>query len=576
MLNPLALEELKKHKVLLGALVGLSLTVTLCIIGQAVFIAHIVNGFFLGNMSFGDGEYYFGGVVVIVAMRAFLQYLREKIALQLGKVTKQSLRNRLIEHMMAVGPLSDERQGETVHLLTEGLDNVEDYIARYIPQMLYSVVLPLTIAIAMMMAIPWVGIILLISYPLIPFFMILIGKKAGAMNEAQWEKMSFLSGHFLDVLQGLTTLKVFHRSREQKAVIARLAGEFRDATLKVLRIAFLSSFVLELAGTISTAVIAVYTGVALLYYKVDFLPAFFVLLLSPEFYLPLRELGSAFHTGMAGDTALKKGQLFLTTPIREPISGPIQNIGTITRISFDDVSYTYDAGGKEALINFSASLTKGQPVMLVGESGAGKSTVANILLRLLEIQKGNVIIHTADANTITINELDGNSWRDQIAYVPQKPYLFRGTIRDNIAFGTNASWEAIKESAIKAGAHEFIMGRAKGYDDVIGEGGLGLSGGEIQRIALARAFLHSGQILILDEVSAHLDVKTETYIGAALQRLMAEKLVLCIGHRVQTMRWVDRLLVMKEGRIVQQGSFSKLSDEEGFFKDLVREGGVCE
>lgn len=569
MLHPLAVQELKKNKIRLIGLLTFNVFVICCIILQAFIVAYLVNGFFLESLTVAEAEPYFFALVAIVAGRAIFQYIREYMALRLGQITKQNLRDQLITHLMMIGPLSGERHGETVHLLTEGLDSVEDYISRYIPQMLYSVLIPVVIAIAMMITIPWVGIILLISYPLIPFFMILIGKRAGAMNEAQWEKMSFLSGHFLDVLQGLTTLKVFHRSKEQEAVIARLAGEFRDVTLQVLRVAFLSSFVLELAGTISTAMIAVYTGVALLYYKVTFFSAFFVLLLSPEFYLPLRELGSAFHTGMAGETALKKVTQFLQIPIREPKSGPIAEDISIEQIRFSQVSYTYDDTEAAALTDFSVPLLRDKPVMLVGESGAGKSTVANLLLRLIAPQEGQILINEKD-----LAQYDIQWWRNQIVYVPQRPYLFSGSIRENISFGTDADMEQIKAAAIQAEAHEFIMQRPNGYEEHIGEGGQGLSGGEIQRIALARAFLRTGQVLIFDEVTSHLDVKTERAIGLAIQRLMAGKIALFIGHRLETMQWGDTLLVMHAGKVVQRGTFDEMSQQEGYFKDLMDGGSL--
>ncbi len=573
-MNKTAIYELKKEKQLFIALLLLSILVSVAIIGQAYGMAYLVDRSFLRKEDLELLTPAFIFTTVTILARVFFGYFQERTAQKLALRTKATLRRRIAKHMMALGPMAEERHGEVVHILTDGLDNVESYIARYLPQMGYAITIPLFMAIAMMGAVPWVGIILLITYPLIPFFMILIGKKAGKMNEEQWDRMSFLSGHFLDVLRGLSTLKVFNLSEEQGFVIARLAGEFRDSTLKVLRVAFLSSFVLELVSTISTAIIAVYTGVALLYGEIAFFPAFFILLLAPEFYKPLRDLGAAFHTGMAGEVALRKSDAFLSIPVQEPLDGDVSISSAIETLSVEHLSYSYSNANKKALDDISFTLEKGDRLMIVGESGAGKSTLAYMLMRLLVPNEGKIHF-TTQGDSYALEEVTGESWRREIALLPQKPYLFQGTIASNIAFGIeDASREDIIEAAKKAEAHQFIMEDPEGYDRVLGEGGLGVSGGEAQRIAIARAFLRKSSVLILDEISAHLDVETEKELSRGLERLMDNKIVILIGHRMETLHWANRVMVMRNGRAVEVGEKEELLARASYLEALVEKGGL--
>lgn len=568
MITALALEEIKKLKKQFGQLMAGSILGSLLLLLQAWLLAAVVDRTFLEHQPVSAVWTELALLAAVIILRAGQQLWQKKKARRIALKVKQSLRQRLAEQLMALGAQQRSGHGEVVHLLTDGLDQVDTYMTSYIPQMGYALLVPLVMGLGIVSAVPWVGIILLVTIPVIPFFMILIGKKAEKMNQAQWERMSFLSGHFLDVLQGITTLKLFGRSREQIKVIARLAGEFRDSTLKVLRVAFLSAFVLELAGTISTALIAVYMGVYLLYGEIAFRPAFFVLLLAPEFYAPLRQLGSAFHAGMAGNTSLAKIAEFLALKREEPAGGTIlPKTGGVEEVAFEQVTYTYTGGSEPAVHGLSLKLQRSRKVMLVGESGAGKSTAAHLLLRLMKPQEGHILVDGTD-----LMALDSSRWRQEVAFVPQQPHLFSGTIAENIAFGRPASREEIIEAAIQAEAHNFIIALPEGYDTPLGEGGAGLSGGERQRIALARAFLKKASVLILDEVSAHLDVETEQSLARALQRLMVDKAVLLIGHRLETMTWADQLVVMRQGEIVETGTYEELIRQKGYFRELLQAG----
>ena len=569
-----AREELIRFK---GKAIGLgvfSLLGTLGIVGQAWFFAVLIEKTFFEGLPLDAVWPTVAWLMGAILLRMAATFCQEQTAGSLAELAKQDLRHKIWHHLLRLGPFTGERHGDVVHLMTDGLESVEAYIARYVPQMLYAMMIPLIMGIAIIDAAPWVAVILLITFPLIPFFMILIGKKAEAMNKEQWERMSFLSGHFLDVLQGIVTLKLFGRSEEQVDVIARLSAEFRDSTLRVLRVAFLSALVLELVSTISTALIAVYMGMALLYGHETFLSAFFVLLLAPEFYAPLRQLGAAFHTGMAGQVSLVKIDAFLALPIEEPEAGSVTS-AELNTIEFKSVSYAYGVHGEAAntaetryaVKNVDFTLRRGKIAMLVGGSGAGKSTLAHLLLRLMQPTKGRILV-----DGVNILDMNADFWRDQVTFVPQQPHLFRGTLRENITFGRPVSDEVLWVAVRDAEAEAFVNSLSDGLDTMIGEGGLGLSGGQRQRIAIARAFIKQSPVLVLDEVTAHLDVATEQSLATALERLMANKIVLLIGHRLQTMHWANTLLVLEDGQVVEQGSFEELVAAKGYFSELVKAG----
>ena len=566
MIQRTAFKALLEHK---GQLLLLGLTClveSLAIVGQAWFFGTLINNFIFSENTLHDERYAIIYLGIAIIVRLLAHYIQESVANRLGSAVKATFRERALEHMFKLGVQHKERHGDVIHMLTDGLEQVDAYVARYIPQILYAIMIPLIMGIAIVDTLPIIGIILIITVPLIPFFMILIGKQADRLNKEQWERMSFLSGHFLDVLQGITTLKLFGRAKDQIKVIGRLSEEFKDSTLRVLRVAFLSALVLELVSTISTALIAVYLGLTLLDGEISFFSAFFILLLAPEFYTPFRQLGAAFHTGMAGKTSILKYEEFMNRQPSLPIGGQSQLKGKVQAIEIKDLTFTY-ADSENGVQHISLEAKRNSPIMLVGESGAGKSTIAHIIGGFLTAPKGSVTIDGLD-----LCDIDIEWWRQQITYVSQHPHIMKGTLRDVLSFGMNVSDEEIIEACKEVQLLDVINRQQDGLDTVIGEGGLGLSGGERQRVALVRAFLRKGQVLILDEVTAHLDVKTEAIISSAIKRLMDNKIVIIIGHRLQTMHWASTLYVLKHGRIIQQGSYAKLLAVDGYFKDLVTSG----
>ena len=341
MIQRTAFKALLEHK---GQLVLLGLTClveSLSIVGQAWFFGTLINNLIFLEHTLADETNTIIYLFIAIIVRLVAHYVQEAVANHLGSAVKASFRERSLEHMFKLGVQHKERYGDVIHMLTDGLEQVDAYIARYIPQILYAIMIPLIMGIAIVNTLPIIGIILIVTVPLIPFFMILIGKQADRLNKEQWERMSFLSGHFLDVLQGITTLKLFGRAKDQIKVIGRLSQEFKDSTLRVLRVAFLSALVLELVSTISTALIAVYLGLTLLDGEVTFFSAFFILLLAPEFYTPFRQLGAAFHTGMAGKTSILKYEKFMQRPPSLPVGGESKLDKPIQEIAIKDLTFTY-------------------------------------------------------------------------------------------------------------------------------------------------------------------------------------------------------------------------------------------
>ena len=566
MIQRTAFKALLEHK---GQLLILGLTClveSLSIVGQAWFFGTLINNFIFLENTLADEMNTILYLTIAIIVRLLAHYIQEAVANRLGTAVKASFREHALEHMFKLGVQHKERHGDVIHLLTDGLEQVDAYVARYIPQILYAIMIPLIMGIAIVDALPIIGVILIVTVPLIPFFMILIGKQADRLNKEQWERMSFLSGHFLDVLQGITTLKLFGRAKDQIKVIGRLSEEFKDSTLKVLRVAFLSALVLELVSTISTALIAVYLGLTLLDGEIAFFPAFFILLLAPEFYTPFRQLGAAFHTGMAGKTSILKYEDFMNREPSLPVGGTTRLDASVEHIEIKDLTFTYK-NSDNGVRHITLEAKRNAPIMLVGESGAGKSTIAHIVGGFLQAPRGTVTVDDHD-----ICDLNIDWWRQQITYVSQHPHIMKGTLREVLSFGMDVSDKEILDACKEVQLLDVISRHADGLDAVIGEGGLGLSGGERQRVALARAFLRKGQVLILDEVTAHLDVKTESIISTAIQQLMKDKIVIIIGHRLQTMHWASKLYVLKQGIIIQQGSYEELVAVDGYFKDLVASG----
>jgi ATP-binding cassette subfamily C protein CydD len=500
-----------------------------------------------------------------------LAWASEQAAFQAAVRVKLALRETLYRHVQRLGPawLAGERSGAIVNTLSDGVEALEAYYARYLPAIALMALVPLTILI---FVIPhdWLAALILgLTAPLIPLFMILVGKGAEQRNQRQWRRLAWMSGHFLDVIQGLTTLRLFNASRREAQVIARLSDDYRRGTMSVLRIAFLSSFVLEFFSTVSIAIVAVLVGFRLYWGELDFLHGLFVLLLAPEFYLPLRNMGTQYHARMEAIGAAERMVEILATPVTE-------STGTLTTtadpqqvpVRFEAVSFSYPER-RPALHELDLVIRPGETLALVGASGAGKTSLINLLLGFLQPDNGRILVGDTPLQAIA-----PEAWRSRLAWLPQRPQLFPGSIADNIRLGRpGADMAAVRAAAARAQADTFIEALPHSWDTRVGEGGQGLSGGQVQRIALARAFLRDAPLVILDEPTANLDLESEAHIHAAMRALAAGRTLIVIAHRLRTVRDADRILVLDRGRVLHSGSHTELLQNSPPYARMVNAHG---
>lgn len=573
MLDKRLLRETRRVSLFLVLTIVFGLLIAGLAVAQAAAFARIVAKVFLLGAKLTEVWNLLLLILGILAVRGGLQWLSEITAHEAARRIKEDLRERLMEKIIQMGPLfaMGERAGELVNTAVEGIEALEDYFARYIPQLALAGLIPIFILIYVFPLDFDSGLILLLTGPLIPVFMMLIGKLAEKKSLQQWRVLSWMSAHFLDMLQGLTTLKTFGRSKDQARVIGRVSDSFRLATLSVLRVAFLSAFVLEFLATISTAIVAVALGLRLVYGHISFESALFLLVIAPEFYQPLRNLGLQFHASLSGVNAANRIFEILNivdkldkTSVADKIDLEIPSEMNLT---FNQVTLVYEEHGVNALKNISFHVRSGERIAFVGPSGAGKSSILSLLMGFIRPSDGEIKI-----SGISLNQFSLSEWREKVAYVSQHPYLFSGTIAENIRLARPGATNAdIEMAAQQAAAHDFIVKLPLGYQTRVGEGGARLSGGQAQRIAIARAFLKNASLLLLDEATEGLDAESEQVIEASLSELMEGRTVLMIAHRLHTVYQADRILVMDQGSIAEIGTHLELLARHGLYSRFVQE-----
>jgi len=550
-LQALALAE-KRHIV---GLVIAAVMIGLSILAQAYLIVDIVDQVFLKNASFESVVPTLGWLILALVTRTGFGYMSGRIGASLSEKAKRTLRLQLLDRYTS-NPIETSLSGQSgkkVSVFMDAVDEVDAYFSQYWPQVIQTSIIPLLILVVVFSQ-HWIsGVIMMVTAPFIPIFFIIIGIATQKKSEQQMEKMNQFSGKFLDVLQGLTTLKLYGRTEREAQAIEKSSLDFRDATMVVLKTAFLSGLMLEFISMLSTGVVALEVALQMVVWEnLTFFSGFLILVLAPEYYLAIKDLGGAFHTG--------RGSMGAADRIFEALDAPDERLTwgdrTLTSrtpdLELDAVSFAYE-GGRFTLDPLSGVIPTGAHVALVGASGSGKTTVLNVLSGLVKPDSGRVLVDGEPLETYT-----DSSWYDTIGYISQNPYLFAGSVADNIALGETADEANILEAASAAGLNDVIAQLPNGIHTELGEGGYGLSGGERQRLALARAFLKRPGIILFDEPTTGLDLVTEQIVRRSIEELSREATLVTVAHRLHTIKQADAIWFMDDGKLLAQGTHDEL------------------
>ncbi len=542
--------------------IGLGLFSAWVIIFQSVLLARLVNAISFRHIALAPLMPWLLGLAVLFLIRAGLTYGAEVLASRACLAIKTGLRATMLDKLFARGPAGEAASAEAAATMLDGVEALEPYFSRYLPQMYLCVAVPLAI-LALVFPLDWIsGIVLLVAGPLIPLFMVFVGYRAEAINQRQWEKLLALGTHFLDVLQGLTTLKLFGRARDEIGIIARISDDYRRTTMEGLRIAFLTSAVLEFFASLAIALVAVLFGARLIHGHFAFYPAFLVLLLAPEYFVPLRGLSVHYHARMSAIASAKQIFAILDAPVPPRGATPLAQAETI-ELACENLGFSY--AGRKVLEGFTAQFPAGKATVIVGASGAGKTTLSRLLLGFLQPTTGRILV-----NGQSLAEIAPESWWRALAWVPQNPRLFHGSIEENLSLGLpEADFTTLRGAAARAHAYNFIKALPGKFNADVGEGGSKLSGGEIQRIALARAYARNAKLLILDEATAHLDSATAAGILDAMTTLPEGSTAIIIAHRLAVAECADQILVLEDGRLVQSGTHESLMAQPGPYREMV-------
>ncbi|MBY7949216.1 cysteine/glutathione ABC transporter permease/ATP-binding protein CydD [Vibrio fluvialis] len=552
--------------------VGLGVLSNVFLLAQAALLASILHQLIIEHVDKHELIPYFVGLAVTIAIRAGCSWARELAGFRAGQQIRIYIRQLIFDKLRALGPayIKGKPAGAWATLTLEQVENMHDFFARYLPQMSLSVLIPFVILIVVF-PVNWAaGLIFLITAPLVPLFMALVGIKAADAGRKNFKALQRLSGHFYDRLQSMTTIRLFDRTSAETEQMKGASEVFRKRTMDVLRIAFLSSAVLEFFTSISIAITAVYFGFSFIGElnfggygaSVTLFAGIFVLVLAPEFYQPLRDLGTFYHAKQQAVGAAESIVEFLNIDVSQVQSGSqtlpeMQGVEIVAR----DLE-VFSPEGKRLVGPLTFTLNSQQTTALVGPSGAGKTSLINAILGFMPY-RGSLSI-----NGIELSELDHAHWRKQISWVGQNPLLVHGTIRDNVTLGKSNIADAQVQTVLDSSfAAEFVS--KHGLDYPISDRSGGLSVGQAQRLALARAMLQNGQFWLLDEPTASLDARSEQLVMQGLNQQITHKTALLVTHQLLPLKSVNQILVMQDGQLVQAGDYATLSQQDGLFATML-------
>jgi ATP-binding cassette subfamily C protein CydD len=554
----------------------------MALVAQLIAVALAVAGVFLEDQALDDVWPLLALGFGLLLLRTGLGIGGELAARRAADRLVGTLRADLTGQLLRLGPTwsSRERSGEISGVLIGGLEAIEEYMTQFVPTRWLAMIVPLLVLLLVLVLDPWSVLVLLFTGPLLLLLLAVIGGRTRAVSERRFLEMRTLSAFFLDILRGVATLKMFGRSREQVDNLERVSRRYGDATMDVLRTAFQTSLVLEWGATIAIALVAVEIGLRLLDGGIPFERALAVLLITPEFFLPLRALAVRFHVGTAGRAVIERTFEILDEPApvvegadtaatTEPPGARAPALTAPPEIAFEEVVFTYPGREVPALDGADLVVAPGESVALVGASGAGKSTLTSLLLRFIEPDAGRIRVDGRPVGDIGLH-----GWRASTAWVPQRPHLFDGSVGDNIRMGRRDADEAEVQAAVRAAnAAGFVDQLPAGLETPVGEAGLRLSGGQRQRLAIARAFLRDAPVLILDEATSYQDEASEAAIADALERLMAGRTVLIVAHRLRLAQRADRVAVLDRGRVIEAGRPTELLATDGPYRRLFDDHG---
>jgi thiol reductant ABC exporter CydD subunit len=510
------------------------------VVAQATLIATLITRTFLDGFGMPAVRGDLTALACVVAGRALVTWIGETAAYRSSAAVKSQLRRAVLRKATELGPawLARQPTGELTLLTTSGLDALDDYFARYLPQLILAGLVPAIIGLRLLVADPLSALIVICTLPLIPLFMALIGMGTRDQMDRQWHTMSQLAHHFLDVLGGLPTLRIFNRAAAQVTTVRRISEELRRRTMRTLRVAFLSSFALELLASLSVAIIAVSVGMRLVYGHLTLQTALIVLILAPEIYLPWRRVGAAYHASVEGVSAASAALDIID--LAAPTGGGVRGLSMREPIRCRGLRVSHAGRPVPALDDLNLVITPGEVLAITGPSGCGKSTLLAVLLGFVTPDAGQVVVGNVD-----LRDVDLVYWRSQIAWVGQRTHLFAATVAENIRLGRPGATDGdVRQAAGLAGAEEFIDALPFRYLTQLGERGIGLSIGQRQRIALARAFLKDAPLIVLDEPTAGLDSRAEAGISAALQRLSGTHTIVVTSHHHALFTRADRVVTL--------------------------------